>query len=158
MLGRRSLLAVTLAVAAAFPVAVRADDFGDRKITDDIGFAIVQRDIVIKTLNFCYQRVAQDNAYIQTRDAWYLRNAADIRLLDDAIARLGGIPPEDAKTIDTATDRRVEGDMGAQPDQASFCRQFAATLNSGTSRDLSVGFRSSIYFRHIREWMQKQQP
>jgi hypothetical protein len=152
---RQALFVLTVAATTAFPAAARADEPG-MEIALDLGNAIIQRDIVIKTMNYCYQHVAQDNAYIEARNAWYIRNGADIILLNDVIAKIGGFPDADRQRMDGATDQKVANDMAIQPDKPAYCKQFADTLNGGASRDLSVGFRSSIFFQHLRDWLKKQ--
>ena len=151
MLRRFVSLLVVAAAATSLPAAAQAED----SIASQIGGLIAMRDETIGIMNYCYQNIAQDQAYIEARDAWYLRNGEDIQLIDAGLAKVGGVTDEEKKAIDKTISDQVKKDVTDQPDPAAFCKLFADRLKS-TAQDLSVFAPSSPLLKNVRDWLKTQ--
>jgi hypothetical protein len=153
MILQKLLSVLVVAAATAVPMAAYADD---TSIESAIGALIEMRDETIGIMNYCYQNLGQDKAYIDARDTWYVRNGNDILLINAGLAKVGGVSADEQKSIDATVNDQVKKDVTGHTDPAGFCTLFADRMKNGTTQDLSVFNVSSPLIQRLRDWMKAQ--
>lgn len=128
----RLLAAAALACTIATPALAQ-----DEAIFEDIGVLFGMRGYAVGLMDHCHANVAQEAVYIEARDTWLTRNADALGALDQAITKLGGIPPADQTQVDKMISDAIMGDVGAPNGGAAYCKLFADAMLSG-SRDVTA--------------------
>jgi hypothetical protein len=123
--------------------------------SEDIGGLLMMRGEITGIMDYCFKNVSQDQAYIEARDAWRVRNNDNIVMVDNALAKIS-VSDAEKQQVTEMIDKQAASDVDGQQDKAGFCTKLASEMKAGI-RDLTQFPEATERLDRIRNWMQTGQ-